>query len=477
MIGSPRVPRFGSRHRGARTGFAAAFLLAALVVGPRPLHAADPPPSEPVVSLEGAPYVSGTSLARLLGATRFWRADVRKLVIRAGSHRLVLTLDNPFVMIDSRTVRMTGPVRALAGEVHVPVTLVDSLPREAGLPRLVFEPRSRRIVRVPSGGVIAAPRLVQSEATARVTFLCDPLGDARVIGRSRAHFRLRMDGFLAGLLPDSVPPPALIQTIREIPSATGTGFELVIGADAQGWRLTRAGDRVILEIVKRPGTEHESFAPEGPPGPRGLRVVVLDPGHGGEDAGVTVGSTSEKRLALALAGALKNELERRLHARVFLTRDHDEAPIEGRRAEIANRVRADLVLSLHFDGVPGTRARGVTAYCPPATFGARERPSLPGIAAPLEILPWRDVATRHAVRARDIAETLLAVLELRGQGPARLRETLPAPLLGVNAPGLLLECGTLTSPADLERLNGPGGLAELAAAIAEGLERWQEERP
>jgi len=45
--------------------------------------------------------------------------------------------------------------------------------------------------------------------------------------------------------------------------------------------------------------------------------------------------------------------------------------------------------------------------------------------------------------------------------------------LGVNAPGLLLECATLTSSADRDRLKKPQGLSELASAIAAGVETWQ----
>jgi N-acetylmuramoyl-L-alanine amidase len=190
---------------------------------------------------------------------------------------------------------------------------------------------------------------------------------------------------------------------------------------------------------------------------------------------VVVDDVVEKHLALALARALRPELERRLHVRVLLTRDADVEMSTDGRAEAANRARADLVLSLHFDGVPGTLARGLTAYCPPATFGATVAAFAPGVPSPVEILPWRDVATRHAVRAREIAEAVMATVELRGAGPARMRETLAYPLLGVNAPGLMLECATLTSPDDLRRVRSPQGLAELAAAIAEGIESWQRQ--
>jgi len=436
-----------------------------------PAHAADPVVSEPVETGGGPPTIEATALARLLGATRFWRPDVRKLLLRAGAHRVLLTADNPFVIVDGRTVRLDQPVRAEGERLHVPVTLTDSLPRDSTIARLVFDPRGRRVVVVPPGGLIGTPRVVESEAIARVTFACERPAEARVAGRSRGHFRLHLEGLFTGVLPDSAPPPALVRTIREIPAASGVGFEIAIAPDAQGWRLVPAADRLTLEISRRSGVGFESFAPEGPPGPRALHVVVLDAGHGGLDSGSVVGSLVEKRLTLELAQALRPEIERRLGARVFLTRDADLTIDEDQRAEAANRVRADLVLSLHFDAVPGTRARGVTAWCPPATTG--ESAPASRAATPVEILSWRDVATRHAVRAREIGEALLATLELHGDGPTRLRERLPLPLLGVNAPGLMLECGTLTAPEERARLESPNGVHDLAVAIAEGLVHWQ----
>ena len=46
----------------------------------------------------------------------------------------------------------------------------------------------------------------------------------------------------------------------------------------------------------------------------------------------------------------------------------------------------------------------------------------------------------------------------------------------VNAPGLMLECGTLTWSEDRVRIQSPGGIADLAASIAEGVESWEKER-
>jgi N-acetylmuramoyl-L-alanine amidase len=255
----------------------------------------------------------------------------------------------------------------------------------------------------------------------------------------------------------------------------GSAFECHVAREAVGFRLVPdLRGRLAVEFSRQPASNLEPFAAEGPIGPRPIKVVVLDPGHGGSDPGVIAGGAVEKDLALALARLLKGELERRMSARVILTRPNDRDLGADERAEIANRSHADLVISLHFDGYPAPRARGATAWCPPATLAGPDGATASGTArSQVTMLPWRDVALRHAVESRALAEAILAALELHGQGPIRLRERLPLPLLGVNAPGLVLECAALTTPADRDRVRQESGLRDLAATIAEGVLTWQ----
>jgi N-acetylmuramoyl-L-alanine amidase len=456
----------------ARPGVAAP---AAAGIGRPAPHSPGGPETVPVVRIDGEPHLPANECARLLDAAKFWRADVRKLVLRTGRHRVVLTVDNPFVLVDDRTIRLPSAVRSVRGELQIPVALLDSLPRDTSLARLLYDPRGGRVVVLPPGGVLGAPRLTVSEGGTRVTFPADRPEDVSVVGRARARFRVRFGGFFTGSLPDTLPRGSLVRAIRTLASATGSAFELEVSPEAAGYRLIRegSGPRVTIEFSRRATNGTEEFAPEGAAGTRALRVVVLDPGHGGEDAGVTAGGAVEKDLTLALARVLKGDLERRLPVRVVLTRTGDVAVSAGQRAEIANRVRADLVVSLHFDGFPGPGATGATAYCPPATFGAGPEGERVGGLAPVAVLPWRDVATRYAVSSRALAEAVLGRLALRDLGPTRLRELLPYDLLGANAPGILLECATLTAPSDRARLMREGGLESLASSIADGIAAYR----
>ena len=85
-----------------------------------------------------------------------------------------------------------------------------------------------------------------------------------------------------------------------------------------------------------------------PAGGAGVRTIVIDPGHGGADVGVTgPGGTREKEYVLDLARRLKTAVESRLGLRVLLTRDDDELVPFDRRTSLANNNKADLFISLH----------------------------------------------------------------------------------------------------------------------------------
>src|SRR5262245_53536155 len=79
------------------------------------------PESAPTRAAEGTAWMRVNDLARLLDATKYWRVDVRKLELRSGRHRILLAVDNPFVLVDDATIHLARPVRSFRGEIQVSV--------------------------------------------------------------------------------------------------------------------------------------------------------------------------------------------------------------------------------------------------------------------------------------------------------------------------------------------------------------------
>ena len=440
-------------------------------------------PSIAVSDAGGVAVVGANDLARLLGAARSWHADVRKLVLASGEHRLTFTDGNPFVIADDRTLRLAHDVFSRGGELQVPVDLARELPDDSGWPRLGYDAGTGVLRAAPAAGYVGSPRVVERAGATEIVIPTEHPELARVVGRGRSRFRVRLRGAFVGSLPDSLPDAGLLRDLRLGDSPAGLTFELAVDPAASGWRFERApaGDAVSVTLVRGAGGL-EPFAPEAPPGARSLRTVVLDPGHGGTDTGVQSDGVLEKTLTLDLARALADELRRRAGTRVTLTRTDDRDLGQLGRAELANRPAPDLVISLHFGMSLDPRTRGGSAWCAPASVPAAvlDAPGVSAAAADragasglLELVPWREAATSHAVDSRDLAGDLAAALEREGFGPMGVRERLPMALVGVTAPGVLLECGTLSDPAERGRLLAPNGLRLLAAAIADGLIAWQ----
>lgn len=95
----------------------------------------------------------------------------------------------------------------------------------------------------------------------------------------------------------------------------------------------------------------------------GGRIIVVDPGHGGEDSGaVGPGGVREKDITLELAKKLAKSLTDAGGCQVLLTRTDDRfVPLE-ERTEYANRHMADLFISIHVNSTPSGRVHGLETY-------------------------------------------------------------------------------------------------------------------
>jgi len=97
---------------------------------------------------------------------------------------------------------------------------------------------------------------------------------------------------------------------------------------------------------------------------KGDYIVVIDPGHGGEDPGaVSPSGTYEKNLVLSIGKQLAAKLGSMPGIKAYLTRKGDYFIPLGKRIEIAKEYGADLFLSIHVNAGFSTKAAGSSVYC------------------------------------------------------------------------------------------------------------------
>jgi N-acetylmuramoyl-L-alanine amidase len=203
--------------------------------------------------------------------------------------------------------------------------------------------------------------------------------------------------------------------------------------------------------------------------PRARRVIVLDPGHGGENAGTksVLGEFYEKTYTLDWAKRLAPLLEAQGWS-VVLTRSNDVSLTLAERVAIADRERADLFISLHFNSAaPSETQAGLETYCltPKGLPSNLVRDFEDDLTAVFPNNTFDADNLRLAVR---LHRELLAINGMTDRGVRHAR--FMGVLRGQNRPATLIEGGYLSHPAEARRIADPLYRQQLADAVARALQ-------
>jgi N-acetylmuramoyl-L-alanine amidase len=219
-------------------------------------------------------------------------------------------------------------------------------------------------------------------------------------------------------------------------------------------------------------------------------VVVVDPGHGGDDPGAVRGSLLEKDICLDIAREVARQLGKLPGYRVVMTRDRDKTLALGKRVEIARREKGDVFLSIHCNTHPRPAVSGMEVYFL-SLQGATDREAreladkenaaglvgLPpgGEHADLVVDILMDLKmTRVLQDSGRLAAAVLTAADRSGAVAGRRVKQAGFQVLKTLAmPSALVEVAYLSNPDDYRLLSNPAGRRRLAGAIVMGLEDWR----
>jgi N-acetylmuramoyl-L-alanine amidase len=176
-------------------------------------------------------------------------------------------------------------------------------------------------------------------------------------------------------------------------------------------------------------------------------VVVIDPGHGGKDSGaVGIGGVREKDIILPI-GRRVAEILQQNGVQVVMTRDSDYFVTLPGRVVLAERVNADVFVSIH------------------ANSAGASRPDVNG----LEVYYYDSGLSL----ARVVRSSILQSINIRDRGVRRARFYV---LRKSSMPSILVETGYLTGRQDVARLRTSAYQNQMAEAIARGILQYLRRR-
>ena len=257
--------------------------------------------------------------------------------------------------------------------------------------------------------------------------------------------------------------------------------------------------RLVLDFQGLPGpAPAEAPAPAlvSPRAPAlsdaGLRTVVIDPGHGGEETGARgPGGAFEKDVTLQIARKLRAMLVNSLGLQVFLTRDRDEYVDLDTRTAVANNYKADLFISIHANASRARAATGTEVYF--LSYQASDEESrrlaqsegaiapppdpVAGAAPDLALILWDMAQAEHLEESSALASRIQEeVAVVRGSEGRGVKQAPFRVLVGAAMPAVLVEVAFISNPDEEKLLTSDAFQTKVATALMRGIARYRQAR-
>lgn len=256
------------------------------------------------------------------------------------------------------------------------------------------------------------------------------------------------------------------------------------------------GDRLVVDIFTTEAEERvntDTVDSEVPA--RHMRdiVIVIDPGHGGEDPGARgQNGTYEKDVVLQLAKVLSNLINRERGMRAVMTRQGDYFVRLRKRLKTARQHNADLFISIHADAFKDPRVHGSSVYVlskkgasSEHALWLAERENASDLIGGVSLEDKDDVLasvlldlsqTASLEASIDVAERVLGTLKQVGKVHKRRVEAAGfAVLKSPDIPSILIETAYISNPTEEKNLRNKAHRYKIANSILTGLLSYFDE--
>jgi len=427
----------------------------------------------PVSLIDQQEYVALDDLAGRFGASLLYDEEVTNVVIEFRGEKAMLSMKESLATVGDRLFLIEPAPRVVEGRIHVPPGFIERIFGEL-YPGGVSWDGERRLLEFGAGGPLKVE--LDLELEHRVSTLRFRWGgDARcrvALDDAGAWVWFPLARDLETSFRDTHVGNGVIEDVRFGRRQEGAaGFLVTFGPRFHLHRVREpeGGGELLLELFRRESGGAAALpAPverrSADSGPRLLRSVVIDPGHGGTETGA-VGSTGlqEKDVVLDVAKRLARMLREQAGLEVYLTRESDQLLPLASRTALANHQRADLFVSLHANASTSPGARGSETYFLSAEATDDEARNLaalenraPGEASGaktldngLEMILWDLAQTEFLLESSRLAERIQEELNHLLNTPNRGIKQAPFRVLeGATMPAVLVEVAFITNPEE-----------------------------
>jgi len=447
-------------------------------------------------------FISADDVARLLNLETTWDRSLKRMVLSDDNHRLEILAGASVWLIDGRTIPARGATLLDRGMILIGVESAATVIAPAFGKSLRWEPKLHRLI-----VGLASPNILDLQVNAisgrmSLKVITETLVRYRQMPVGGDQVELFIPGGVLAKDLGFASEGGLVRSFESHQEAEGVRFVITFGDYSLNYRIfpTRSPSAIVIVVhrvdvgeipepnlrpPKRLVWEEKLSAQRDT-----IDLVVIDPGHGGENFG-SVGPTgyTEKEANLAIARKVREQLEAK-GIDVILTRNDDIFVDLETRTEVANSVGADLFISIHANGYGSSKACGFEVYflSPPLDDEARVVAAMEnagiGVVAAENVVPNDEVAfilwdtaqnefvAESSYLAQLIDEQLALRLPIRNRG---VKQADFVVLKGAYLPAVLIETAFITNPDEENLLKDEAFQSQVADALVEAILRFKQD--
>jgi N-acetylmuramoyl-L-alanine amidase len=195
-----------------------------------------------------------------------------------------------------------------------------------------------------------------------------------------------------------------------------------------------------------------------------IRTIAIAAGQGGKDPGNMVKQEEEKKYTLLLAKALKQEFTTR-GFKVVMTRETDKFVDLEPQAAIARRAKADLFLTVHYNAVEHSDAKGIETFALTPAGAVSTNGGTPNKRS-----DGNGQDSHNILLAYQVQKSMLKATDFEDRGIRRAGFMV---LRHLSMPGILIEGGFMSNPSDAKKIYSAEHRRVMARAIADGVVQYR----
>lgn len=452
------------------------------------------------IEQEGVLYVSLAEFSEALGFGRFYNPKNKKMVVRMGNRAVKVSAFNPFLMVQETAKQMPLPAVEIRNELYVPLGIFLEILQGDFPYQYTFQPEKRMLTLWKIQYNISTYTLEHKKngLVIRLQTLRTFNSNEVAVALTQGWLHVTVyGGTLDTLAIFSNTSSGIVQKVLSYQFEHSAQISFLLTQQIQEKRVTCFPNRIEIALwysERVPPVKAEAPVLPDVKNKWLIDVIVIDPGHGGRDPGaIGPSGTKEKDITLAIATRLKTFLENRLpNTRIELTRTSDTFVELEKRRQFANGKGAKLFISIHANANRQKSLRGFSTY----VLGVAKTKEAIEVAQKensiVELEKTSDAyaefqATEYILNAiaqnmflkesQDLAREInTAVRRCTNMTLERgVHQAGFLVLLGINMPGVLVEVGYISNPAEERLLKTRAFQQKIAEAICDGIVKFKKQ--